>query len=231
MPGRDPCHTIRELLATMHLLRAPGGCSWDAEQTPASLIPFILEEACEVVEAIETGDAAMIVDELGDLLLQIVFQAEMYSEQGLFDFADVAAGINAKLIRRHPHVFSTADAGTSGEELARQWERIKREEQAQPSPHPLGRLPGRLPALQGAQKLIARANRSGLDLERHFPVAAAGPIQNEEELGHALLTLVKQAELRGLDAEQTMRRTVQKIFTALADAHDDNPQAVEKDPR
>jgi len=231
MPGRDPCHTLRELLATMHRLRAPGGCPWDAGQTPASLAPFILEEACEVVEAIETGDVAMVVDELGDLLLQIVFQAEIYSEQGHFDFADVAAGINAKLMRRHPHVFGTADTGTSSEELARQWERIKREEQAQPSPHPLGRLPGPLPALQRAQKLVARANRAGLDLERHFPIATAGPIQSEEALGHALMTLVKQAELRGLDAEQTMRRTVQKIFNALADAPGDKLQKNEKSPR
>ena len=105
MPGRDPCQTLRELLATMHALRAPGGCPWDAAQTPESLAPYIIEEACESIEAIETGTPEMIADELGDLLLQIVFQAEIAAERGQFDFADVAAGINAKLVRRHPHVF------------------------------------------------------------------------------------------------------------------------------
>ena len=92
MPDCDPCQTLRELLATMHALRAPGGCPWDAEQTQESLAPYILEEACETIEAIETGTPELIADELGDLLLQIVFQAEIAAERGQFDFADVAAG-------------------------------------------------------------------------------------------------------------------------------------------
>lgn len=221
MPGLDPCQTIRELLATMHALRAPGGCPWDAEQTAQSLAPYILEEACETIDAIETGSAAMIADELGDLLLQIVFQAEIFSERQLFDFADVAAGINAKLIRRHPHVFSGGNATVPLDELARQWERIKRAEQpvsSQP-PHPLGQLPGSLPALQRAQKLLAKGKRAGLDIERYLPALAAGTPADEEQLGRALLVLVKQAELCGLDAEQTLRRTVRNLGNAIASGH------------
>ena len=221
MPGLDPCQTIRELLATMHALRAPGGCPWDAEQTAESLTPYILEEACEAIDAIETGSAAMIAYELGDLLLQIVFQAEIFNERHLFDFADVAAGINAKLIRRHPHVFSGGNATVPLDELARQWERIKRAEQpvsSQP-PHPLGQLSGSLPALQRAQKLLAKSQRAGLDLERYLPALPAGTPADEEQLGRALLALVKQAELCGLDAEQALRRTVRNLCSAIASGH------------
>jgi MazG family protein len=221
MPGLDPCQTIRELLATMHALRAPGGCPWDAEQTAESLTPYILEEACEAIDAIETGSAAMIADELGDLLLQIVFQAEIFSERQLFDFADVAAGINAKLIRRHPHVFSGGDDTVPRDELARQWERIKRAEQpvsSQP-PHPLGQLPGSLPALQRAQKLLAKGKRAGLDIERYLPALSTGMPAEEEQLGRALLALVKQAELCGLDAEQALRRAVRNLGNAIASEH------------
>ena len=221
MPGLDPCQTIRELLATMHALRAPGGCPWDAEQTAESLTPYILEEACEAIDAIETGSAAMIADELGDLLLQIVFQAEIFSERQLFDFADVTAGINAKLIRRHPHVFSGGNATVPLDELARQWERIKRAEQpvsSQP-PHPLGQLSGSLPALQRAQKLLAKGKRAGLNLERYLPAPPTGTPADEEQLGRALLALVKQAELCGLDAEQALRRTVRNLSNAIASGH------------
>ncbi|MCM2263624.1 MAG: MazG family protein [Desulfuromonadales bacterium] len=217
MPGRDPCQTLSELLTTMRALRAPGGCPWDAGQTPESLAPYILEEACESVEAIETGTPAKIADELGDLLLQIVFQSQIFAERGDFDFADVAAGINAKLVRRHPHVFVETGACVTAEELARQWERIKREEQSghPPSPpHPLGQLPGNLPALQRAQKLMARAMRTGVDKEQPFPQLSAERQLSEDELGKALLLLAKQAELSGLDAEQALRRLVRKILAA-----------------
>lgn len=214
MPHCDPCQTLRELLATMHILRSPGGCPWDAEQTPESLAPYILEEACEAIEAIESGAPARIVDELGDLLLQIVFQAEIFAERGVFDFADVAAGINVKLRRRHPHVFAGRTTAKSTEELSRQWEHIKREEQAaQPAPlHPLGHLPDHLPALQRAQKLVSRAWRAGLPQQQYLPPRLHNTTINEEELGQALLTLVQQAEVSGLDAEQVLRRALRRIL-------------------
>ena len=215
MPGCDPCQTLRELLATMHALRAPGGCPWDAEQTQESLAPYILEEACETIEAIETGAPELIADELGDLLLQIVFQAEIANERGQFDFADVAAGINAKLVRRHPHVFAGSTLAVTGDDLGRQWERIKRAEKPEPAHrplHPLGQLPGNLPALQRAQKLIGRARRTGVDVDCWLPVTATDAPFDEESLGKALLALVGEAERNGLDAEQTLRRTVRNIL-------------------
>lgn len=218
MAGHDPCQKLAELLATMRALRAPGGCPWDAVQTPESLAPYILEEACEVIEAIETGSPEMVADELGDLLLQVVFQAQIFSEQGAFDFADVAAGINAKLLRRHPHVFA-ADAGTlQSENLELQWERIKREEQTarkEAERHPLRRLPTNLPALQQAQKLVARAKRLDIDIPTAFPRQAARTQLTAEELGTDLLLLVRDAELSGLDAEQILRQTLRKILASI----------------
>ena len=222
MPAVDPCQAIRELLATMHALRAPGGCPWDAEQTPESLAPFILEEACEAIEAIETGSATRIAEELGDLLLQIVFQAEIFGERQQFDFADIAVGINAKLIRRHPHVFDGAATIASADELDRQWERIKREEQADTTaipPHPVNQVPVHLPALQRAQKLLVRAKRSGLDPGHELPMPVSLPIDTEDDLGKALLALVSEAECHGLDAEQALRRTLHKVFGALVSTH------------
>lgn len=215
MPGLDPCQALAELLATMRTLRAPDGCPWDAEQTPESLAPYILEEACETIEAIETGSPEMIADELGDLLLQVVFQAQIFAERGCFDFADVAAGINAKLLRRHPHVFTHEGQSIMDTNLELQWERIKLEEQAAGAPtgqHPLGSLPGNLPALQRAQKLMSRAMRRGVDVPIPSPLQLTAGQWSEEELGLVLLALAKQAELNGLDAEQALRKTVRRML-------------------
>lgn len=219
MPGLDPCQALAELLATMHTLRAPGGCPWDAEQTPESLAPYILEEACETIEAIETGSPGMVADELGDLLLQVVFQAQIFAERGCFDFADVAAGINTKLLRRHPHVFAHEGQSIMDTNLELQWERIKLEEQAAGEPtgqHPLGSLPGNLPALQRAQKLVARAMRRDVDIPLPSPLQPTSGRWSEEELGLVLMALAKQAELNGLDAEQALRKTVRRMLVQPA---------------
>lgn len=212
MPGRDPCQILGKLLATMQTLRAPDGCPWDAEQTPESLAPYILEEACETIEAIESGIAGMVMDELGDLLLQIVFQSQIFSERGDFDFADVAASIDAKLVRRHPHVFATRNRATTLTELADQWENLKRDEQSGHSLHPVGQIPVCLPALQRAQKLLARALRLNINICQYISDDSSRDGLTEEELGMALFSLVRHAELNGLDAEQALRRTVRKIL-------------------
>jgi len=227
MRNQDPGQALQQLLATMHRLRGPQGCPWDAEQTPESLLPYLLEEACEVIEAIESGDPEAIVDELGDLLLQIVFQSEIFAERGRFDFADVACAINRKLLHRHPHVFAT-DSTTpplSPEDVTRQWDQLKQLERmahADTNRHPLGVLPGRLPALQRAQKLIARARRKGVELPEaqiKVPLVPA----SESELGDQLFALVSEAESLGIDAESALRRTVQRI---LAETHGHStPQA------
>lgn len=221
MPGHPACEILQDLLDTMHTLRAPGGCPWDAEQTPASLAPYILEEACEVIEAIETGKPQRIADELGDLLLQIIFQAEIHSELGLFDFADIAYLINQKLLRRHPHVFDGPNNEmTSQVDLDIQWEEIKRlelKERNDPAArHPVGRLPDHLPALQRAQKLITRARRTQLSLE--YPVSGIPSLQ--EQIGARLFSLVQEAEELGIDAEQALRQTVRATLQKMGEATD-----------
>lgn len=179
---------VRDLVATMDRLRSPGGCPWDAQQTHASLVPYALEEAYEVAEAVEAGDRADLREELGDLLLQVVFHARLAQEHPTepFDLDDVARGITAKLVRRHPHVFGTdgagatvPDAGTApaGEgavaddgagaaagtgDLHVQWDRIKQAEKQRSSV--LEGIPLALGALARGQKVLGRARRAGLEL-------------------------------------------------------------------
>ena len=176
------------LLAVMARLRAPDGCPWDREQTLASLAPYTLEEAYEVVDAIESDDLAHLQDELGDLLLQVVFQSQIAAEAGAFDFAAVAAGIRAKLLRRHPHLFAdatvtapatapatpgiAAGAVTSAAEQTAAWEAIKAAERRAArahtdlAPSQLDGIARALPALLRADKLSKRAARVGFDFER-----------------------------------------------------------------
>src|SRR5207253_7510944 len=126
-PSRDQGGRLLELLVVMHRLRSPGGCPWDREQTHRSLARHLLEETHETLEAIDSGDLDRLREELGDLLLQVVFHAELAMQEGTFDIDDVASGITAKLIRRHPHVFGDAQVDSSAQVLVN-WERIKTEE-------------------------------------------------------------------------------------------------------
>ncbi|MGW6131938.1 MazG family protein [Cellulomonas sp. NPDC055163] len=181
---------MRELVATMDRLRSPGGCPWDAQQTHTSLVPYALEEAYEVAEAAEAGDRADLREELGDLLLQVVFHARIAQEHPTepFDLDDVARGITAKLVRRHPHVFGTDGGGAAASTGARegaggraetgdgagagaptgtgdlhvQWDRIKQAEKQRSSV--LEGIPLALGALARGQKVLGRARRAGLEL-------------------------------------------------------------------
>ena len=165
-------------VAIMHRLRAPGGCPWDREQTFDSIRKYTLEETYEVFDAIERRDWPALKDELGDLLLQVLFYAEMASEAGSFTIEDVIAGLNRKLIRRHPHVFGEAAAAEAGNsatgletdgidapQVLRNWEEIKRLEQSsKPAPEGrLGAIPRSLPALSEASKLGSKAAKAGFD--------------------------------------------------------------------
>ncbi len=201
---------IDELVAVMARLRGPGGCPWDAEQTHASLVPFVIEEAHELAEAIEAGDEAHVREELGDVLLQVVFHADIARAEGRFDLDDVAGALVEKLRRRHPHVFAeTAVAGV--DEVVANWDAIKRAEKPERG-SALDGIPSSLPALARAEKVLRRARRAGLEAPTE---ADAAGVDTEAELGRALLRTVAAAAERGLDAERALRGAIRELESAL----------------
>jgi len=198
---------LRELVAVMDRLRSPGGCPWDAAQTHASLVPYALEEAYEVAEAIETGDRPGMREELGDLLLQVVFHARVAEEHpdDPFDLDDVARGLVAKLVRRHPHVFG-ADTVPDAEAVHQRWEQIKQTEKQRASV--LDGIPLALGALARSQKVVARSHRAGLD---DVLVVGADGAEPAPSIGERLLALVVEAEETGVDAETALRETARRL--------------------
>ena len=204
-----PGSRLLDLVAVMDRLRSPGGCPWDAEQTHRSLLPYLLEEAYETVEAVETEDLDGLREELGDLLLQVVFHARLGEEHPdqPWSVDDVAAGIVDKLIARHPHVFA-AQGGTdaTAEQLDARWDELKRVEKGRTSA--VDGVPLDQPALALSANLLARAARAGLDV----PVAdldgldvALGPDPSEVKVGSALLAVVARSAAAGVDAEAALR--------------------------
>jgi len=231
---QSPGALFERLLDIMHRLRGPAGCPWDREQTPTSLKPYLLEEAYEVLEAIESGDADPLREELGDLLLQVVFHAEIAAEHGDFVMADVLARLNEKLIRRHPHVFGETAVETPREALA-QWETIKQHEAtAQGRTRSIiDGVPRALPALLRAQRTQDKAARVHFDwpdaqaawAKVEEEVQEAGAVLAEghrerfqEELGDVLFSLVNVARLSSIDAEDALQRAIEKFrrrFTTM----------------
>lgn len=202
-----PGSRLLDLVAVMDRLRSPGGCPWDAEQTHESLVPYLIEETYELVEAIEAGDLTHIQEELGDVLLQVAFHARMAQEHpdAPFGIDDVAGGIVDKLVRRHPHVFADGDAVTS-EDVAAGWEQIKAAEKPHRS-SPLDGIPEGLSALARANKAAGRLDQAGLgDL-----TAAAAKSQG---VGPRLLALVLEARAVGVDPEAALRAVVRELEAA-----------------
>jgi XTP/dITP diphosphohydrolase len=196
---------LEQAVEVMDRLRSPGGCPWDAAQTHESLTRYLLEEAYEVIEAIETGDRAHLREELGDLLLQVLFHARITQELPpgeAFGIEDVAADLVAKLVRRHPHVFAGADAG-SAEQLNETWEQQKIAEKGRTSA--VDGVPLQQPALALAAKLVARARRSGIEVE----------VPADDELGARLFALVEEAAAAGTDPEAALRRTARAYRAAV----------------
>ena len=208
--ARRPGAAVADLVAVMDRLRSPGGCPWDAEQTHASLARYAVEEVAELVEAIETDDRAGLREELGDVLLQVVFHARVAAEHASdpFDLDDVAADLAAKLRHRHPHVFSDGDA-RDATEVARRWDELKREEKGRTSV--LDGIPAGLPALARAQKVAGRARRLGLEVPGAVAQGGSGADDDavtDERLGEALLALVAHHDG---DAEQALRGAVRRL--------------------
>ncbi|HYG25839.1 MAG TPA: nucleoside triphosphate pyrophosphohydrolase [Caulobacteraceae bacterium] len=228
----SPDHPIFRLLEVMAKLRDPqGGCPWDVEQTYATIAPYTIEEAYEVADAIERGDMGELKEELGDLLLQVVFHAQMAREEGAFDFGQVAEAITGKLIRRHPHVFGEASHRTSDEQTVA-WEAIKKEERASKAKHGvLDDVPVGLPALTRAVKLTKRAGRVGFDWpstrevmdklaeetrELQAEIDAGDTAKAREELGDVLFVLANLARKLDVDPEDALRATNAKFARRFA---------------
>ena len=194
---------LDDVVAVMRRLRAPGGCPWDREQTHESLVKYLVEESAELVEAIESGDSSAVRDELGDVLLQVLFHADIAAEHEGWGVDDVARGLADKLRRRHPHVFG--DVRVAGaDEVVANWDAIKAQEHPDRS-GPFDGIPAHLPALARAQKTLDRAARHGLDVP---PL----PTDTESErIGAELLALVARAREAGVDAEQALRAAVRSV--------------------
>ena len=184
---------LEELIATLERLRGPGGCAWDREQTHESLVRYLIEETYELVDAIETGSDAELIEELGDVLYQVVFHSDIAAEAGRFTLEDVAVHMNAKMIGRHPHVFGSTTAETA-EDVMAVWEDLKRVEKPGRT-STLDGVPFAMPSLLLADKLLGKATR----------VAEPSSFASEDELGAFLLNTVAAAKAQGLDAERALR--------------------------
>jgi tetrapyrrole methylase family protein/MazG family protein len=208
--------SLPALAETVAVLRSPGGCPWDQEQTPQSMREGFLEEAYEVLEAIDTADPASLREELGDLLYHIVMQVQMASEAGDFKLTEVVAGIEAKLKRRHPHVWGDGEVANSAEVLAN-WEKLKQSEKEQQAASVLDNIPFNLPALARSQKIQGQAGRVGFDwpdvsgvyekLEEEWNELrqADTPEAQQQELGDLLFVVVNLARWLRVDAESALR--------------------------
>ena len=217
--------SLSQLIEIVEKLRAPGGCPWDRDQTQASLLPYFLEEIYEVIESVEEGNMELLKEELGDILLHVVFQASIGKENEDFTLQDSLNCVNEKLVRRHPHVF--ADAKAEGPFHAKQnWEAAKHDEKKRESR--LDGVPGTLPALTRSQRLQEKASYAGFDWKKveqvwekvHEEIGELKEAEEkgvtqqiEEEIGDTLFSIVNLSRFLGISAETALRKTNRK-FTA-----------------
>ncbi len=234
-----------DLLRIMELLREPGGCPWDREQTHASIRRNLLEEACEAAEAIDSGDKAALREELGDVLMQVVFHAQMEREPGGFTMEDVIDGVCKKLVYRHPHVFGTAEADTPQQVLAN-WEVLKRKEKGHASAaDAIDAVAKTLPALWRAEKMLSKAAKAGFDWpsgqgaldklseeteELRRAAASGSPVDAPhgvaEEVGDVLFIAAKVAADHGVDPEAALHASCEKFsrrFRLVEERSGDKP--------
>lgn len=207
-----PHPQLDELIDVLAQLRAPGGCAWDAEQTHESLVRYLVEETHELVEAIESGSREDMIEELGDVLYQVIFHADIAAHtpgEG-FTIDDVAANMTAKMVGRHPHVFAEATAHTADDVVAR-WEELKRIEKPSRT-SVLDGVPLGMPSLALADKLLGKAEKLGL-IDADAPAALV--VEDEDQLGALLLAIVSSARSTGLDAERALRGTLRSLQTEM----------------
>jgi MazG family protein len=224
---QSPAALFETLLDIMARLRSPGGCPWDREQTPASLKPYLIEEAYEVLEAIDAGEPRALSEELGDLLFQVVFHARLAEEHGDFAMPDVLRSLIDKMVTRHPHVFADAAVSTPREALV-QWEQLKQREAVTKgrTRSILDGVPRAMPSLVRAQRTQAKAARVGFDWrdaraawekvreevdEAGEAIASGDSARIREELGDLLFSLVNVARLASMDAEDTLHGATEKF--------------------
>ena len=211
-----PNPKLDELIEVMAVLRGPGGCPWDAEQTHESLIRYLLEETYELIDAIETGDRDDMIEELGDVLYQVIFHSDLaaHTPGEEFTLEDVAERMTAKMIGRHPHVFGGDRTADTADEVMTFWEDLKKEEKPGRT-STLDGVPQAMPALLLADKLLGKAEK--LDV-----VATGGPapfpFESEEELGAVLLAMVASARSQGLDAERALRSRLRDLQEDIREA-------------
>jgi XTP/dITP diphosphohydrolase len=232
---RSVLTALQQLIDVVAQLRSPQGCPWDREQTPQTLTPYVIEEAYEVVDAIHSGDKDAIAEELGDLLLQVVLQAQIASEARHFNLEDIAQGITQKLIRRHPHVFGDVEVKDAAE-VHRNWEQIKAAEkgetaaQSQLLSRKLSRYARTLPPLMAGMKISQKAAGAGFEWENiegvwekfheelaEFEQALAQPNKAEQqaELGDLLFTLINLARWYELDPSEALQGTNRRFIQRL----------------
>jgi MazG family protein len=234
---QSPGVLFERLVDIMSRLRGPDGCPWDREQTRHTLKPYLLEEAYEVLEAIEAGAPAAIEEELGDLLFQVVFHAHLGSELNEFTITSVLQRLIDKMVERHPHVFGDARASTAAEVLV-QWEAIKQREAARAgrTRSVIDGVPRALPALLRAQRLQSKAARVNFDWpdagaawskveeeieEARGALASGDRARLEDELGDVLFSVVNVARLSSIDAEEAMRGAIDKFRRRFTEMEDD----------
>jgi len=216
-------NALYKLVEVMQLLRGEKGCPWDREQTHETLKPYLVEETYEVLHALDSGEDEHFKEELGDLLLQIIFHAQIASEEGRFTIEDVAGSIVEKLVRRHPHVFGDTEVNGS-QEVLQNWEKIKKSEGKKSV---LDGVPDHLPALLKARRVQEKVKRVGFDwnsvdgafeklceeLQELKEAVAKGKKEGvEEEFGDILFSIVNISRFLGIDAEDSLRKTIRKFI-------------------
>jgi XTP/dITP diphosphohydrolase/tetrapyrrole methylase family protein/MazG family protein len=210
-------NAIHQLKETVERLRAPGGCPWDREQTHQTLADCLIEETAELLDTIDRLDMEHMREELGDVLLQVVFHAVLAEEKGLFNLDNIAQDIDNKLIRRHPHVFGNVALNTSNE-VIQQWEQIKAAERKEKQGRPAGddlAVPDRLSALLFARDMLKKLSKRKTDLSAVLNRLPA-PSTPEEQMGHELLALVIKCRAHNIDPESALRRLSKAILTEVA---------------